>query len=224
MLYLAANSRPDLSFAVHQAARFTHNPKLSHEQAILRICRYLQSTSTEGLIYWPSTELSVDCHCDANLAGLWSAEPPDDPVSVKSRTGYVIMIAGCPVSWVSKLQSLIALSTLESECIALSSSMRELIPLQFLLKELCENFDLPTDISFVTHSTVFEDNNGALRLATTQAMTPRTKHIAIIYHWFRSHVMNKTVRIQKIDTKIQVADIFTKPLPEADFVCLRLLL
>ena len=55
-------------------------------------------------------------------------------------------------------------------------------------------------------------------------MTPRTKHIAIIYHWFRSHVQNKSVRIQKVDTKQQIADIFTKPLPEEDFKRIRFLL
>ena len=93
MLYLAANSRPDLSFAVHQCARFTYAPKRSHEQAILRICRYLQATTDEGLIYWPSTNLQVDCYVDADLAGLYSVESPDDPISVKSRTGFVIMIA-----------------------------------------------------------------------------------------------------------------------------------
>ena len=76
---------------------------------------------------------------------------------------------------------------------------------------------------FVTHSTVCEDNNGALRLANTQAMTPRTKHIAIVCHWFRSHV-GKTIFIEKIDTKIQTADIFTKPLGIEDFKRLRPLL
>ena len=224
MLYLAANSRPDIAFAVHQSARFTHAPKRSHEQAVLRICRYLQATKDEGLIYWPSQELQVDCYCDADLAGLWSAESPDDPISVKSRTGYVIMVAGCPVIWASKLQSLIALSTLESEYISLSTALRDMIPLKTLLKELCTNFALPTNVVFNTHSTVYEDNNGALRLATTQAMTPRTKHIAIIYHWFRTHVQQKTVSIKKIDTKIQTADIFTKPLGTADFQRLRFLL
>ena len=223
MLYLAANSRPDISFAVHLCARFTHSPKRSHEQALLRICRYLQATKEEGLIYWPSDKLKVDCYCDADLAGLWSAESPNDPISVKSRAGHVIVVAGCPASWVSKLQGLIALSTLESEYIALSTSLRELMPLQTLLKELCSNFELPTNIPFVTHSTVYEDNNGALRLANTQAMTPRTKHIAIIYHWFRSHV-GKTIFIEKIDTKIQTADIFTKPLGIEDFKRLRPLL
>ena len=215
LLYLAANSQPDIAFAVHQYTRFSHSPKLSHEQEIVRICRYLQGTQDEGLIYWPTGDLKVDCYCDADLAGLWSVEAPEDPVSVKSRTGYVIFVGGCPVSWVSKLQGLIALSTLESEYIALSTALRELIPLKTILQELCDNFKLEP-FSFVTHTTVFEDNNGYLHLAMTQAMTPRTKHIAIVYHWFRSHI-NKTITVVKVDTKLQIADIFTKPLPFEDF-------
>ena len=111
-------------------------------------------------------------------------ESPNDPISVESRTGYVVMIANCPVVWASKLQSLIALSTLKSEHIALSTSLRELIPLKSLVETLCDKFGLPPKVEFKTHSAVYEDNNGALRLATTQAMTPRTKHIGIIYHWF----------------------------------------
>ena len=68
MLYLAGNSRPDISFAVHQCARFTHTPKVSHENAILRICRYLKGTSEDGLIYLPDkSKLSLDCFVDADF-------------------------------------------------------------------------------------------------------------------------------------------------------------
>lgn len=224
LLYLAATSQPDLSFAVHQCVPFTHAPKSSHEQAILCICRYLQATKDDGLIYWPTKNLQVDCYCDPDLAGLYAVENPHDPVSVKARTGYVIMIAGCPVSWVSKFQGLIALSTLEAKYISLSTSLRELIPLKTLLHEVCSNFGLKDQIPFVTHSTVYKDNNGALRLATTQATTPRTKHIAIQYHWFRTHVEDKTINIKKVDTKVQIVDIFTKGLNRDNFERFRLLL
>ena len=71
---------------------------------------------------------------DADFDGLWRHEDDQDPVCVKSRTGYVITLGGCPVVWTSKLQELIALSTLEAEYIALSTSMRELIPLHRLVK------------------------------------------------------------------------------------------
>ena len=71
MLYLASNTRPDISFAVHQCTRFTHNTKVSHETAVKRICRYLQGTKENGLVFNPSKKLVVDCYADTDFAGLW---------------------------------------------------------------------------------------------------------------------------------------------------------
>jgi Reverse transcriptase (RNA-dependent DNA polymerase) len=125
LLYLSSNSRPDIQFAVHQCARFTHNPKQSHGDAVKRICCYLQGTKNRGLIFQPTKTMTLDCYSDADFAGLWNYEDDQDPVCVKSRTGYVLTLAGCPLTWVSKLQTEIALSTLESEYIALSTAIRE---------------------------------------------------------------------------------------------------
>ena len=120
----------------------------------------------------------MDCCVDADFAGLFGVEDPADPISVKSRTGYVIMIANCPLLWVSKLQQEISLSTQESEHVASSSSLRNVIPIQNLVKEVMVAVGLDVDkLTFVTKSTVFEDNNAALTLATTKKMTPRNRHI-----------------------------------------------
>ena len=105
-------------------------------------------------------------------------EASDDLNSAKSRTGYVITIADCPVLWVSKLQTEIALSILESEFIALSSSFRSLIPVKRLIEETRSGLDIKTQVQYSAKSTVFEDNAGALQLATTKQLTPRTRHIA----------------------------------------------
>ena len=146
-------------------------------------------------------------------------------MSVKSRTGFVITIADCPLLWVSKLQTEIALSTLEAEYIALSQSMRCVIPLKELVAQVVDALDIDKDnVSFVSHSTVYEDNNGCLRLATCQRMTPRTKHIGIKYHFFRSKVAEKVLRIQKIESEKQKADIFTKGLQGDAFLTIRKLL
>jgi hypothetical protein len=195
-----------------------------HEIAIRRICRYLQATSTKGIILHPTLQhRNLDCFVDADFAGLWTEDSSSDLTSVKSRTGYVILFANCPVLWVSKLQTEVALSTTEAEYIALSQAMRDLIPMKSLLTELttltCLTFDSTT-----TYSTVFEDNKGCVELATAPKMRPRTKHIALKYHHFRSHVANGDIKIKWIDTKSQLADIFTKPLPEPLFTTLRLLL
>ena len=227
LMYLSTNTRPDIQFAVHQCARFTHCPRHSHERAILRICRYLQGTKTQGLRFIASEEaLTLDCYVDADFAGLWNVEDKEDPVCVKSRTGFVFMMGTCPILWVSKLQTEITLSTTEAEYVALSQAMRQLLPARKLLKELMTEVDgANTSDDASISSTVFEDNNGALTMATSPKLTPRSKHIHIKYHFFKSHVGDKTgISIKHINSAEQKADIFTKGLEKVIFETIRKLL
>ena len=130
LLYLASNSRPDIAFAVHQVARFSHDPRKSHAVALKRIVRYLKGTRDKGMIFKPSNNWKVDCYVDADFCGLWGSEDPDDPIVTKSRTGYIITLARCPLLWVSKLQSETSVTTMMSEYVALSSAMRDMLPLK----------------------------------------------------------------------------------------------
>lgn len=211
---LSGNARADICFAVCQVARFSHNPKASHEAATMRICRHLKKTKSEGLIHTPSKKISVDCCVDADFCGLFSVENPNDPMSVKSRTGHTVLIAGCPVVWVSKSQSRHSLSTQESKCIALSTSMRDLLPIQELIKLVLEPLDHDAyDFQFVTISRAFEDNAACLSLATAKKITPRNRHVGAECHWFRSYVVpDEPISIEKVGTDNQVADILTKNL------------
>ena len=121
MLYLAGSTRPDIAYAVHQCARFSHNPRRCHEVGLKHIARYLQGTKDKGMILTPNSKnLKLDLFADADFAGLFVAEDKHDPVGVKSRTGLLLNFGGVPIYWSSKLQSEIALSTLEAEYIALS--------------------------------------------------------------------------------------------------------
>ena len=202
-------SRPDIAFAVHQeAARFTHNPKASHAKAIKHICRYLKGTLTDGLILQPGSAMNVDCWVDADFCGLYGTEDVHDPTSVKSRTGYIITVANCPVIWVSKLQMEIALSTVESEFTALSQSMRSLIPLRHIMEEINTSFWLTYDpIPYTAKSTVFEDNTGALTLAKTKKMTACTRHMAVKYFWFLNKIHPRgTIHIVKVDSKVNMKE------------------
>ena len=97
MLYLASNTRPDISFAVHQCDRFTHNTKASHETAAKRICRYLQGTKNNGIVFNPSKKLVVYCYADADFAGLCGHENLQDPIFARSRTGFVIIFSNFPL-------------------------------------------------------------------------------------------------------------------------------
>ena len=115
LLYLASNSCPDIAFAVHQCAQFSHCPWASHAVAIKKICCYLKGKINQGIHYQPTSEFALDCYVDSDFSGLFVTESSDDPVCAKSCTGYVITLSGCPLLWVSKLQSSIALSTMEAE-------------------------------------------------------------------------------------------------------------
>jgi hypothetical protein len=221
LTYMQGTSRPEIAFAVHQAARFCIDPKLSHERAIHRIGKYLQGTGDKGITFMPDASKGLQCYVDADFAGGWNKGDATNADAVLSRTGYVIMYAGCPVHWCSsKLQTEIALSTTEAEYIALSQALREVLPFIELLKDINEIFPihLPTPKMMCT---VYEDNESCKAIVIKQKFSPRTKHIALKYHHFRAHVNNGTVEIESIDTKEQIADIFTKPLDEAPFVYLR---
>ena len=211
LLNLAANSCPEIAYVVHQCARFTHNPKASHGAAMKLICRYFQGTKTKGLILKPSKQLTVDCFADADFTGQWNVENPEDPLCVKSRMGYVLLVGNCPVHWVSKLQSEISVSTMEAEYISLSMAMRDLIPLDTLVdkvKDLIGASALP----YRSYSKVFEDNNGTLILASTPQTTPHSKHIAVKYHFFKEHVQTGWIQLVKVESANQKADCLTKGL------------
>ena len=85
---MESNTRPDISFSVHQCSRFTHNTKSSHETALKRIFRYLQGTNDNGLVFNPSKKLLVGFYADADFAGLWGHENTQDPICARSRTGF----------------------------------------------------------------------------------------------------------------------------------------
>ena len=130
------------------------------------------------------------------------------------------MYAGCPITWGSKLQTEIALSTTESKYIALSTAMREVIPFLGLMQEIAGIFGLLTRKP-VFKCTVREDNDSCITVANSPKFTPRTKHIAIKCHHFRSFVSSGKIVINPIDANEQLADMLTKPLKAKPFCCLR---
>ena len=162
--------------------------KRSHEKALKRIGRYLKGTRTKELIMKPSAELSIDCYVDSDFAGFWSYEDDQDPTCICSRTGFLIMIENCPAIWSSKLQTEIALSTMEAEYIALRTAMKDFIPFQRLVKAVWKAVDLDDNTVSTIRAIVWEDNQGCTILANLKPprMTPRSKHYAFKYHWFRT--------------------------------------
>lgn len=120
----------------------------------------------------------------------------------RSCSGYVIKLCGGDVCWGSKRQPIIALSSTEAEYIALSSSVKEV----FWLKQLAEEIDNELGKT----AKVFCDNQGALKLAETEAFRPRTKHIDIRYHHIRELIEQKVIEIHYLPTEVMIADSLTK--------------
>jgi hypothetical protein len=183
--------------------------------------QYLKGTRDKGLILNVnfSTDFTIDCYVDADFAGMWGYEDRDDPSCVKSRTGFVIFIMDCPVVWQSKLQTDIAASTMEAEYNACSISMRDVIPLQNLAREIIRGLGFDEIRLTTFRTTVHEDNTGALTLAKMEPgrSTPRSKHYGIKYHWFRSYLKPNEIEIVHVGTDLQRADFLTKSLRVTKF-------
>ena len=224
LIYLATNTRPDISYAVSAAARHGKQPKKSHASAVKMILRYLQGTKDKGIIVTLSGKVDLQTYVDADHCGLYGKEDPRDPDSARSRGGFIIFFGGIPLVWKSSLLTAICLSTLESEYQQLSKTMTVLLGLKQLIEEVLEVVGLKNTLRASIECRVFEDNNGALLLATKQRVTNRTKYLNVRFHHFWSEVSQSydkdgnldgkdgKVIIQKIETHKQLADFLTKGL------------
>jgi hypothetical protein len=192
--FLEKSTRPEIAYAVHQCVRFANNPRESHANAVKK---------NEGLILHPDPSKSFEVHVDCDLAGNWVKEDAmNDPSTAKSRTGHVI-------------------SYQESEYVGLPESLRIAIVLMNLLKEMKEHgVELPTTKPTV-YCKLFEDNAGAIHIAKSPKMRPRTRHINQKYHHFCEWVKSGLIDILVIDTEEQPADLLTKLLSVASFVKYR---
>lgn len=220
--YLVRHLRLELSFPMSQCAHYTFQPRRSHEKALKRIGRYLIRTRKQGLVLNSlyTDSLKMDCFVDANFAGLWSYEDPKDPTLVKSWTGFMICVCNCPIFWKSTLLGEIALSTMEAEYVALLTAMKELLLTLNLVKEVSVSVRLGAEVATNLHCDMWEDNAGALTLTNLEPprMTPRSKHYAVKYHWFCLKLKSNKIRIRRIKSDLQRADLLTKLLRAWKFV------
>ena len=194
--------------------------------AVLRTTRYLKYTSDKGIIIKPPDgPMTFDCYVDADFAGGFGHEDSEDPISVKSRSGWVFTLGGNPVHFKSVLQGTTSLSTVEAEYVALSMTLRDFMPMRKTAQEICKVFDVDMGEKNQLLSTVFEDNTGAFGLAKAKRMNPRTRHIATQYHWWHEHATEENgISIVYVRSEDQKADIFTKGLRKEVFLTVRKLL
>ena len=215
--YLEKSTRPDISYATHQCARFVEDPKVEHAKAIRQIARNIHGTKEEGLVIKPDRQKGLEVYVDADFARTWDKEDTANRDTARSRHGYFICYNDVPITWKSQLEHEIALSTTEAEYTGLSYSLREAVTIMNLLKEMKERkFNVSNEIAKV-HCKVYEDNSGAIEIAKMEKYRPRTKHLNCRIHHFRTYVDNGEISVHKIDTYFQPADILTKPLNEEKF-------
>ncbi|OIT02422.1 retrovirus-related pol polyprotein from transposon tnt 1-94 [Nicotiana attenuata] len=198
-------TRPDILFAVGVVSRFMEAPTSTHQKVTRRILRYLKGTIDFGLFYSSSSDFSLMGFCDSDYAG--------DIDDRKSTTGFVFFLGDSVISWSSKKQSIVTLSTCEAEYITATSCTCHAIWLRGLLKEL----NLPQ----IEATEICIDNKSAQALAKNPVYHDRSKHIDSRYHFIRECIAKKEVELKYMKSHDQAADIFTKLLKFDDFQRLR---
>lgn len=207
LLYLSIKTRPDITFAVSNVSRFCSRPTEQHWKAVVRIFKYLKGTIDYGLNYVKMSYSCISGYSDADWAG--------DVNDRKSTSGYIFLKSGAAITWSSRKQSCVALSTAEAEYVALSSATQEAVWLRQLISELVASSDEPT--------VIYEDNQSAIAISKNPKYHGRTKHIDIKFHYVRDQVAHKSVKLMYCPSENMVADLFTKGLAENQFVKLRIL-
>jgi hypothetical protein len=203
LLYLCA-SRPDIMLSVCLCARFQSNPKECHLRAVKRIMRYLVHTSHLGLWYPKGSNFKLVGYSDADYAGC--------KIDRKSTSGTCQFLGKSLVSWASKKQNSVALSTAEAEYVAAAHCCAQLLWMRQTLKDYGYTLNrIP----------LLCDNESAIKIAENPCEHSRTKHIDIRHHFLRDHNLKGDIEISHVRTNDQVADIFTKPLDEKRFCALR---
>ena len=197
LLYLSTATRPDLAQAVSQVARFSADPGQQHWNAVLRIFAYLSGTLTRGLTYSRAPSFSLFGYADADDAGCQDTR--------KSTSGFLFMFGNAPLSWKSQMQKSTALSSCESELVALSLAAREAMWLRGLFIEIY-------GVALIPPTTIFEDNDGARALAADARFSEKSKHIARKHFFVQERVQEQSLVVRRCDTRKMLADIFTKPL------------
>ncbi|XRB18546.1 retrovirus-related Pol polyprotein [Pseudoscourfieldia marina] len=198
ILYAAVISRPDLSSTVRAMSHVISKPPSNFEACKKHVLRYLSGTINRGIKY------NTNSNVPLKLIGYCDASWGDNHENRRSTSGYIFFLNGGPISWASYLQTTVALSTVESEVMALTEAIKEAIYIRRLLESLGAAQEGPTII--------YTDSTGAEALVDHPTSHRRTKHIEIRREFIKFHIGHETVKIERVSTKDQLADIMTKPL------------
>jgi hypothetical protein len=203
LLYLCA-SRPDIILSVCMCVRFQANPKECHLMAVKIIFRYLVHTPNLGLWYSKGSTFDLLGYSDSDYAGC--------KVDRKSTSGTCQFLGRSLVSWSSKKQNSVALSTAEAGYVAAGACCAQLLWMRLTLRDFGCNF---------SKVPLLCDNESAIKLANNPVNHSRTKHIYIRHHFLRDHEAKGDIALSHVSTDKQLPDIFTKSLDEQRFCALR---
>lgn len=193
--YLAVYTRPDLSKSVNSLAKYLSCPTIAHWQAALGIVRYLAGTTGLG-IHYQRSETAPHGYCDSDFAA--------DVDTRRSTTAFSFIMHGGAVSWGSLTQKTVAASTVEAEFMAISTAVKESLSIQKLLRSLGME---------VMPFQIYSDSQGAIALAKGEAISARSKHIAVHYFFSRDRISRGEISLSYIKTGEMAADVLTKALP-----------
>uniref|UniRef100_M1ANG9 Integrase catalytic domain-containing protein n=1 Tax=Solanum tuberosum TaxID=4113 RepID=M1ANG9_SOLTU len=195
-LNFLTNTRMDISYSVQHLSQFMQDPREPHLQAAFHILRYLKADPTLGIFMSQDQSYNVKAYCDSD----WAACPD----TRKSVSGYIVLLGNSPLSWKSKKQETISLSSAEAEYRALRKVAGELVWLSRLLTELTLQLPMPIE--------VYCDSQSALHIARNPVFHERTKHIEVDCHFVRNLLQSGLISLHHISSDNQLADILTKTL------------
>nr|XP_016469461.1 PREDICTED: uncharacterized mitochondrial protein AtMg00810-like [Nicotiana tabacum] len=195
-LNFLTNTRLDIAYGVQHLSQYMQDPREPHLQATYHMLRYLLKDPTLGLFMSSDNDFSVKAYCDSDWATC--------PDSMKSVSGYLVLLGNSPISWKSKKQETISLSSAEAEYRSIRKVVGELVWLHRVLTELTIPPVLPIPL--------FCDNQSALHIAKDLVFHERTKYIEVDCHFVRTKLTKGLILLQHIRTGDQLADILTKSL------------
>ena len=200
LIYLS-HTRPDIAYAVSVISQFMHRPQMNHLEAALRVVRYLTGTFDHGIMFKKNGHLEIHGYTDADWAG--------NPIDRNSTSGYFTFVGGNLVTWKSKKQKVVALSSAEAEFRGIRNGLTEILWLRLLMEE----------IGFLSQKTcqMFCDNKAAISIAENPVQHDRTKHVEVDRHFIKEKIEEGSIEFPYVRSEDQLADILTKAVGVKNF-------
>jgi len=209
LLYVSVTTRPDIAYSVGCLARFGERHGMIHWISLVRILKYLAQTQDLGLefkrrVHQGEVDTSLEAYSDSDYAGC--------PNTRRSVSGYAIFLGGNLIAWHSRKQSVVALSSTDAEYVACTTAVTNIIDVRRVIQHVGLTLPGPTLLRV--------DNQSAIVMIQRRRFEPKLKHIDVRYHFIKQEI-GKSVTVEYVQSQFNLADLFTKALPQRDFVRLR---